>query len=183
MKKTGEPIEGYVEGEDVLVYHYGKPGEHLKNADESVKSFYAQKQPKGIFQWLVHSSSSRLLLITIIALIIIIGIINFVDKGKARGVINGISTQLTAFSFEDTIYASIKLAEADKIQKNSVVTVFFEAIDSNGQLVAEKQITDFYTGKEIFLRTTFTNYDIISINAKIEFENKYIDLTSQVISN
>ena len=45
--KLGGDLEGYSEDEDKIVYHYGKPGERLKNADESVKRYYAGEGPQA----------------------------------------------------------------------------------------------------------------------------------------
>ena len=112
MKKLGGDLEGYSEDEEKLVYHYGRPGERLKNAEESVKRFHAgegPQPPKGIFRSLVQTQSSRLILLVMLAMMAIVILTSIMDRGNGSSTVGLVPVSLTAFSFEDTVYISLQL--------------------------------------------------------------------------
>ncbi len=187
MKKTGLPIESYGNEDEKIVYHYGKPGERLKNADESVRQFYEDLEnpsKKGFFSGLVKTKTSKLLLITIIALMAMIFIISNFDK-TASSSISGIPLQLSAFSFEDDVYVSLKMASVES-KKNEVpltVQAVVKAYSAEKQLVSSYDLQGFYNGQETFLRTSFKDYDIVYIEAEIQVLDNVINMHCNVIKN
>ena len=86
---------------------------------------------------------------------------------------------LSAFSVEDTIYTSLKLEPpSKKYRKNfespcKVSAVFF-AYDADNQQLFSRNLGEIYKGEEMFLRTTFTDYDIfnVAVDVKIGGEEK-----------
>ncbi|MBO5137323.1 MAG: hypothetical protein J6B81_02345 [Spirochaetaceae bacterium] len=183
MKKTGSPIDGYEDGEEVLVYHYGKAGERLKNANQEVKRFYEEiNSNKGLFYWLLKTNTSKFLIITIIVLIIIIMITSLVGNKNNSGVINNVDVNLAAFSFAETVYASVRIAPSE-IDKSVPVTCQVKVFSQNKQLVNSENIVQFYTGDELFLRTSFSDYDIIYVEADVSFLDKTITLSCNVSKN
>lgn len=185
MKKTGEPLESYAEDEQPLVYHYGKPGERLKNADESVRQFYAGEGPqlsKGLFHWLVHTRSSRFMFFTLLAFVALIGVTAVFKQNDAAGSVSGIPVQMTAFSFEDTVYVSIKLPEQTGFDSgSSIVNATVRAYTVEKQLLDSTEISGIYTGKELFLRTTFSDYDILYIEAVVTVSDSAVALQADII--
>ena len=108
--KLGGDLEGYSEDEEKIVYHYGKPGERLKNADEAVKRYYAgegPQAPKGIFQSLVQTPSSRLILIVMLAMMAIVVLSSIMDRGGKAATVGLVPMELSSFSFEDTVSLNI----------------------------------------------------------------------------
>jgi hypothetical protein len=170
--KFGDDIEGYSEDEERLVYHYGKPGERLKNADEAVKRYYAgegPQAPKGIFQSLVQTPSSRLILIVMLAMMAIVVLSSIMDRGGKVSTVALVPMELSTFSFEDTVYISLHLKENSQIDfsEHPFVSCNFLVYTTDDQVIYQEKVETFYTGKEDFLRTTFGDYDILYVEAVV----------------
>ncbi len=187
MKNIGSPVEGYAEGEEPLVYHYGKPGERLKNADETVRQFYAEQEAvskQGIFRTLVRTKTSRFLLVTIVVLSLLIFMLPMITDEKSATV-SDIPVQLSAFSFEDSVYVSLKFASKGDVSFESSVPVFavFKAYSKEEQLVFSGDSQGFYNGEELFLRTSFSDYDIVSVEAVVTVSADTATLRCNVSKN
>ena len=170
--KFGDDIEGYSEDEERLVYHYGKPGERLKNADEVVKRYYAgegPQSPKGIFQSLVQTPSSRLILIVMLAMMAIVVLSSIMNRGGKVSTVALVPMELSTFSFEDTVYISLHLKENSQIDfsEHPFVSCNFLVYTTDDQVIYQEKVETFYTGKEDFLRTTFGDYDILYVEAVV----------------
>lgn len=172
MKRLGGDIEGYADGEEPLVYHYGPSGERLKNADESVKRFYAGEGPQppgGILRSLVQTRSSRLILVVLLAMLAITTITSIMDRGVGATTVGLVPVELSAFSFDEAVYASLRL-EGNSLDGLSVrvpVSCTFRFYTTDGQVVHEAAAETFYPGGEDFLRTTFGDYDILYVEAVV----------------
>lgn len=170
--KLGGDIEGYSEDDEKIVYHYGKPGERLKNADEAVKRYYAgegPQAPKGIFQSLVQTPSSRLILIVMLAMMAIVVLSSIMDRGGKVSTVALVPMELSTFSFEDTIYISLHLKENSQIDfsEHPFVSCNFLVYTTDDQVIYQERVETFYTGEEDFLRTTFGDYDILYVEAVV----------------
>ena len=170
--KLGGNIEGYSEDDEKIVYHYGKPGERLKNADEAVKRYYAgegPQAPKGIFQSLVQTPSSRLILIVMLAMMAIVVLSSIMDRGGKVSTVALVPMELSTFSFEDTVYISLHLKENSQIDfsEHPFVSCNFLVYTTDDQVIHQERVETFYTGKEDFLRTTFGDYDILYVEAVV----------------
>lgn len=170
--KLGGNIEGYSEDDEKIVYHYGKPGERLKNADEIVKRYYAgegPQAPKGIFQSLVQTPSSRLILIVMLAMMAIVVLSSIMDRGGKVSTVALVPMELSTFSFEDTVYISLHLKENSQIDfsEHPFVSCNFLVYTTDDQVIHQERVETFYTGKEDFLRTTFGDYDILYVEAVV----------------
>lgn len=170
--KLGGDIEGYSEDDEKIVYHYGKPGERLKNADEAVKRYYAgegPQAPKGIFQSLVQTPSSRLILIVMLAMMAIVVLSSIMDRGGKVSTVALVPMELSTFSFEDTVYISLHLKENSQIDfsEHPFVSCNFLVYTTDDQVIYQERVETFYTGKEDFLRTTFGDYDILYVEAVV----------------
>ncbi len=187
MDNRNGTVDGYADGEEPLVFHYGKPGERLKHADESVRNFYEGKgpqPPKGLFKSLVQTRTSRFMFLTVIAFTVIVFALQFLGGNPAAGTVGGIPVSLAAFSFEDTVYVSIKLEET-RTGENSLVPVNADIrlYDTDKQLIATAAAEGFYRGKEEFLRTTAADYDIVYIEAVLNTPDGSVTLTAGVTGN
>ena len=186
-----------------LHFYYNRE-ERLKNAPQSVRDYYEGKMnpEKGLFRVLVSNRSNKFLLISIVLLAAFIWMFNFLSKNVSDRIF-GTECSLEAFSFDDTVYASLKFDEVKKsgikaCLKNSLqtggtsgsssgeksgegayslpFTVVFTAFDNSGLVSDKKEIQEFFTGNELFVRTKFSDYDIIKVTALVqsEFESKEI---------
>jgi len=87
---------------------------------------------------------------------------------------------LSAFSFDEVVYVSLKLDENSSYKKSENIDVSFIAKDSTGTVAAKSTDSGTYSGKEHFFRTTFYDYDIIEIGAVIQVGGNDIVLTTPV---
>ena len=186
--KLGGDIEGYGEDEEKIVYHYGKPGERLKNADEMVKRYYAgegPQAPKGIFQSLVQTPSSRLILIVMLAMMAIVVLSSIMDRGAKASTVALVPMELSAFSFEDAVYISLQLKENSRIDffEHPFVSCNFLVYTTDEQVIYQETVETFYTGKEDFLRTTFGDYDILYVEGVVTVGEETKILRTDVIRN
>lgn len=182
MNKTGGSIEGYGEDEEVLVYHYGKPGERLKNAPENVKAYYEGKgpqPPKGFFKSLVQTKSNRVIFVILLSVIAISSVTMLFQGGEESGTVAQLPVQLAAFSFDDIVYASLMVSEKD-IAESVLISVTFNAYDAEKNLLSTENSTDFYYGQEVFLRTKFTDYDILYVEAEVNVADEKVLLRCDV---
>jgi len=150
-----------------MVFHYNRE-ERLKRAPRIVQEFHAGTNfnpPKGIFRRLVYTKSSRLMLITIVILCAGTFVINFLTGRQNRDTLQSVPVTLTAFSFEDHVYVSIKAKEVpdQAFAWKAVITAYTTGKTPAGTV--EK--TGIYDGKEQVITTTFPDYDILSISADI----------------
>lgn len=186
MKKLGEELEGYGEDEDKIIYHYGRPGERLKNAEESVRRFYAgegPQPPRGLFRSLVQTRSSRLILMAMLAMMAIVILTSIMDRSTGASTVGLVPIELTAFLFEDTVYISLHLNENSKVEyvPPPQVSCSFMLYSTDRQLVHQESCEVFYTGKEAFLRTTFTDYDILYVEAVVSVGEDEKVLRSEIM--
>ncbi len=169
--------------EENLVFRYNRE-ERLKHAPKIVQDYYSGKfgpYKGGLLKSLVNTRGNRLLFVTIIFTFGIIFFVRYFGPEKKSGSLNEVDVNLSAFSYEDSVYASVKFHEAGKkIRQNFEdglpVYATFSAIDKEGTTVSEEKVVGKYEGNELFLRTTFQDYDIISVSAVCSMNDALLKL-------
>ncbi len=167
--------------EEDLHFHYNRE-DRIKRAPEIVRAHYDGTEktlPKGFFKSLVHTKSSRFLLGSIILLIIMILFVTNINIVGNTATVKNISFELSAFTFEDTVFVSVKAHEAE-VSDDISLSVYFIAHDKQETIVAEASIHSIFDGNENFYRTTFSKYDIMSITCDILVEDEIIQLKASV---
>jgi hypothetical protein len=106
--------------------------------------------------------------------------ISLVEKTSNSDKRDGIHYSLNAFSFDEMVYVSLKLDENQSFKKSESIDVSFIAKDSTGTVAAKNTDSGTYSGKELFFRTTFYDYDIIEIGAVIQVNGNDIVLSTPV---
>lgn len=173
--------------EEQMVFHYNRE-ERLKHAPEIVQDYYSGKfkpYKGGIFRSLVNTKANRLLFVTIIFAFGIIYFVNYFGPQKSSGSLSGVDVNLSAFSYGNSVYASlcVKDAARKKISEfadGTLVSAHFTAYDKDNAVLLEKKISGKYDGKELFLRTTFSDYDIIKVTVVCSMRESYSSLETQV---
>ena len=156
--------------ESELNFRYNRE-ERLKNAPETVRKYYAGElptAPKGFFKALVHTKSSRFTFMALIlVLALFVALFFFGPKANQNNMQNTDFT-LSAFSFEEKIYVSIKVQSQSNAKEIQLpLKAKFSMLDKDKQLVNQEKIETVILQKEEFIRTIFTDYDIISIEVEI----------------
>lgn len=174
-----------------LHFYYNRE-ERLKNAPKIVQDYYNGRGPrpvKGVFKVLVATPANRFVLITLVAMTVFTWFFSRKSEKPYCKTVNGVQATLSAFSYEDSIYASLKLTPQK--DKNAVsgrkvndgeipVSARFSSTDSSKQTVSEDEVSGRYSGAEIYLRTKFADYDIVNIAAKVTINGKSETLSAAV---
>ena len=159
-----------------LHFYYSRE-ERLKHAPKSVRDYYdgtGGRPVKGLFRVLVANRGNRIMLISVILFAAFVWFYSSFSERKSSTVAGAYVT-LSAFSYEDYVYASLKFTRP-KSKKNKAsgdfekpvsapVTVLFSAIDNNGGISEEREMSDVFNGEDLFIRTRFNDYDIIKVKA------------------
>jgi endo-1,4-beta-D-glucanase Y len=170
--------EGYSEGEEKYHFFYNRE-ERIKNAPKIVQDYYDGKlNPERGFKALFSNRANRFVLISLVVIVVLswsyVGLRSLDNKDK----INGINFELDAFLYEDDIFANIKISSKKK--KPCIIYANFFALDQNDQIVSDQEVIENYEGKEIYLRTKFTDYDIKEVRVLINVENEKKELTTDI---
>ena len=173
--------------EEQMVFRYNR-AERLKHAPKIVQDYYSgdfKPYKGGLFRSLISTRANKLLLATIIFTFGIIFFIRAFGPEKKSGRLSGVDISLSAFSYEDSVYASVKFYEASKKLKSDFeggypISALISAYDNEGILISEQKVTGKYEGNEIFLRTIFSDYDIMSIGAVCSMDDKLLKLDAPI---
>lgn len=187
FSKIEEGHEDNPSDEEQMVFHYSR-AERLKHAPEIVQKYYSgefKPYKGGLFRSLVNTKANRLLFVAIIFCFGLLMFMNFFGPQKNVGTLGGVSIDLSAFSYEDTIYASFCFEDAGKKQKARFadgvpVYVTFSAVGADGQTLSEEKVSGKYEGNKLFLRTTFTDYDIVQVRAVGVLHEQFASLESAI---
>lgn len=187
FSKIEESREDKANSEEQMVFHYSRE-ERLKHAPEIVQDYYTGKfhpYKGGLLKSLVSTRGNRMLFVTIIFAFGILWFVNYFGPQKSSGSLAGVDVHLSAFSYEDSVYASFRIENASKkkiakFADGFPVTVTFTAHDRENTTLFEEKVLGKYDGKEVFLRTTFADYDIIKVVAVCNMQDSYLTLESQI---
>ena len=159
-----------------LHFYYNRE-ERLKHAPKIVRDYYdgsGGRPVKGLFRVLVANRGNRIMLISVILFAAFVWFYSSFSERKSSTFM-GASVTLSAFSYEDSVYASMKFSppknKRNKPNNNFAapvsfpVNVLFSAVDNNGGISAEQEVNDVYNGEDLFIRTRFNDYDIIKVKA------------------
>ncbi|WP_428768364.1 hypothetical protein V1L52_07375 [Treponema sp. HNW] len=169
--------------EEELNFHYDRSG-RLKRAPESVRQFYdgtAPKPPKGLFKALVHTSHGKFMLgAVVLSLLVVLVVLFFAERSNFKAAA-GITFTLSAFSFEDSVYVSLKADKSGTWEGEPLhADIRFSAFEAGNAVLAERKNVLIYDGKEQFCRTIFTDYDIMSVHAEIRVGGETVMLRTRV---
>ena len=178
--------EGHTEGEEEMIFRYNR-AERLAHAPKIVQDYYNGKMQlgsKGIFKSLVATRGNRFMLFSVIICAAAMMFMWYFGPSKSEDVVRHVPVQLSAFSFDDTVYVTLEFSDPNKkYEKGStfLADVTFQFNNVDGQLAHEEKFSIKYDGKKQLLRTTFKDYDIIEVCAvlKLGDEEKILSKTVQ----
>ena len=177
--------EGHDDGESSMVFHYDR-AKRIARAPKIVQDYYAGKMQlgrKGLFKSLVATRANRFLFFSVILCAGAVMLMWYFGPSKSEDVIAAVPAKLTAFSFDDTVYVSLELSEpTKKYAQGAVVLVSADVqfFNSDNQLVYSERISSKYDGTHSFLRTTFTDYDIIEVRVMMQVADEKKELFAKV---
>lgn len=169
--------------DEELNFYYTRT-DRLKRAPENVRQFYdgtAPKPPKGLFKALVHTSHGKFMLGAVALSLVVVFVVFFLGERANVKSAAGITFTLSAFSFEDSVYVSLKAHENQNAENLPLsADIIFSALSEEKQPVGRQENLLIYDGKEEFCRTIFTDYDIMSVHAEIRVGGERVALHTRV---
>ena len=169
-----------------LVFYYNR-AHRLEKAPQIVKDYYSgkfgAKQP-GIFKSLVANKGNRFMLFSLAICVAVVIFTSVLNKSN-QAVLKSIPVSLEAFSFSETVYVSVIFDELSAKAKQdseiaSKVNAEIFCVNSDNQICDSKIFDELYRGDKIYMRTTFPDYDIISVKAKIQIADESKELSVSV---
>ncbi|NLK46325.1 MAG: hypothetical protein GX297_06710 [Treponema sp.] len=151
--------------EQGVVFYYSRE-ERLKRMPENAKLYNGELlRKRGFLRVLLDSPGGKYMIFVIILLIGIIVSLSVFYKSN-ENTVGGIAASVKAFAFEDKIYVNLKLDKNIDSEK-AAVTAEIKAVNNDDIVVETKTLKESYTGEELVLRTTFSDFEIKKIEASI----------------
>jgi len=148
-----------------VVFYYNRE-ERLKRMPENAKLYNGElKRKRGLFRVLLDSPGGKYILFVIVILIGIITALSLLDKPD-ENIAGGITASIKAFVFEDKVYVNLKFDKNEDIL-NAAVSAEINSVNTDEKITDTKTLTGEYKGEELILRTTFSDFEIKKVTAKI----------------
>ncbi len=164
-----------------LHFYYNRE-ERINRAPSIVKSHYdgTEKVPeKGFFKSLVSTKSSRFLLGSIVLLVIMILFVTNIDTTSNVATLNNVTLELSAFSYDESVYVTLKAHEA-ATEEDISTSIYFSALNDKEIVIKQSTMHSIFDGNENFYRTTFPKYDILYIECIVTLNDETVHLKTVV---
>jgi hypothetical protein len=177
------------EDEGETLHYYFDHDERIKHAPKIVQEYYAGGGPrpvKGLFKNLVSTPANRMGFLSIVVFAGFMLFFSLTSEKPNRKVVSGTEMTLSAFSYDDEVYVSLKatpLTGKESRKKPShigPVLVKFTAVDNQKGTAAVSEMKELYNGSELAVRTKFSDYDIVKVKAEVKFDGEEKELTAAV---
>ena len=184
-----EEIVSEKQSENKMKFYYNRE-ERIANAPKIVQDYYngKMKPVRGIR--IFFQKQNIWIFFALIIFVVASWCYSGMNATRAYGKIDGINFELQAFSYEEQIYASLKVFRTKKnqgkMEKNNeeVVPVKIEAdffaVEANNQVSDTSFNSVIFEKNEEFIRTKFTDFDIIRVDAIVKLNGKEIELSGVV---
>ena len=168
-------VDGYTEGEEPLVFYY-KKGEFRKHESEKLRNIATglDSPARGFFKVLVATKGNRILFITMMMCFILMLVMSIFSAKSNVDTVGDVTCELTAFSFQDSIYTSLKLKKSRNAPKDvsgyRCLSISFFLTDADGNIAARYDTDysfDMENSSEQFVRATFNDYDAYSASCTV----------------
>lgn len=173
------------ENEEENIRFYYSHEDRIKHAPKIVQDYYngSFQLQKG-FRVLFKNKSNRFLLITLCALTAFAMIMSRSIASANKGTLGENKIQLDSFSFEDSVYTTLKITSEKEIpasEKTPVtVTAVFSAFNADNQKVHEETRSLLIQKNEETISFRITDFEIIEMKAEVSDGTEAVNLTAQV---
>ncbi len=170
------------ENEQKLTFRYNRE-ERLKNAPDIVKQFYDGKfkSNKG-FAAIFSNKGNRYMLITLVVLVAFIWIYEIFYGKNATAVIDNITFEVQAFSFDEQVFTTIKIdsKKSKKIGNPINIQADVFVINADNQIVDKTVLTFVYKDGEEFMRYKTSDFEIKKVKVLLKVNDKTKELSTDV---
>lgn len=179
-----EDVEEFVpddEADKKLKYYYNRE-ERIAKAPQLVKDYYAGKmKPVRGFR-IFFTKQNRYIFFALIFFVGATWIYTGLNKTRAGTTLAGINFELMAFSYEEEVYVSLQMKRSSRSKDVAPVPVAAEffAIDPNNQVGDKRNGQLVYDEGEKYIRTKFTDYDIIRVDVILNAGGTEKELSAEV---
>lgn len=197
LKETKDPSQEEFDYEN---YKSEIHEERIRNAPKIVRDYYngtGIKFTKGFFKVLVATKSNRIIFMVMLmcaAIVLIKANLSGTDNIK---VINNYECELTSFSYDDVVFASVKVHPLAKYRKElekkaskdtgsenaEPFEVFIEFTGETGDgstVVFENTCSGQIYDKVVFFRTSTADCDIITVSCTVTIDSQKANLSVKV---
>ena len=169
------------EADKKLVFRYNRE-ERIARAPKLVRDYYEGKmEPVRGFR-IFFTKQNRYIFFALIFFVGATWIYTGLNKTRAGTTLAGINFELTAFSYEEEVYVSLQMKRSSRSREGAPVNVKAEffAIDPNRQVGDKRNGQLVYDEGEKYIRTKFTDYDIIRVDVILEAGGVEKELSAEV---
>ena len=168
--------------EKTLNFFYNRE-ERIARAPKLVQDYYNGKlEPVRGFR-IFFTKQNRFIFFALIFFVGATWIYTGLNKTRAGTTLEGINFELTAFSYEEEVYVSLQMKRSSRSKETAPVNVQAEffAIDPNGQVGDKRKGHLIYEEGEQYIRTKFTDYDIIRVDLILNAGGYEKELSAEVV--
>ncbi len=169
------------EADKKLKFYYNRE-ERIAKAPQLVKDYYEGKLKPVLGFKIFLTKENRYIFFALIFFVGAAWIYTGLNKTRAGTTIAGVNFELSAFSYEEEVYVSLQMKRSKKAKDNSPVAVDAEffAIDPNNQVGDKRSGQMVYDEGEKYIRTKFTDYDIIRVDVILNAGGTEKELSAEV---
>ncbi|WP_308693332.1 hypothetical protein [uncultured Treponema sp.] len=162
--------------ENDLVFHY-KRGSFRRHEQAIYRDLATGKNApkKGLIKVLFSTKGNKIVFFTMVMCIVLFFVLGIINGGADKNSIAGMTAKLSAFSFDEKVYASVEFSNFEKIENVDSVPlkVQFDCLNAEGA-VADKFETLFSftlkSPKPVY--AVFNDYDLVSVKCLLIYENE-----------
>jgi len=167
--------------EKPLHFFYNRE-ERIAKAPENVKAYYRgeMKPVRGIKVFFLPQN--RWIFFALVFFVGATWVYSGFNKTRAYANLKGINFELTAFSYEEEIYTSILVKRSKKSKDSNPVNINAEffVIDPNNNVGDKQTHSLVYAEGEEYIRTKFTDFDIIRVDVILSVDGEEKELSAEV---
>ena len=167
--------------EKPLKFYYNRE-ERLAKAPQIVQDYYngGMRPIRGIR--ILFTKQNRYIFLALIFFIGATWIYTGLNKTRAGTTLADINFELSAFSYEEEVYVSLYMKRSSRSRESAPVPVSAEffAIDPNNQVGDKRSGQLIYEEGEQYIRTKFTDYDIIRVDVILNAGGDEKELSAEV---
>ena len=169
------------EADKKLKFYYNRE-ERIAKAPKLVQDYYNGKlKPVRGFR-IFFTPQNRYIFFALIFFVGASWIYTGLNKTRAGTTLQGVNFELTAFSYEEEVYVSLQMKRSKNAKNNMPLPVEAEffAIDPNNQVGDKRNGQLVYDKGEKYIRTKFTDYDIIRVDVILNAGGTEKELSAEV---
>lgn len=176
-----EANEGKSEGTQPVHFYYNRE-ERIAHAPQIVQDYYDGKMQPVRGLKVLFNKQNRYILLAIVIFVAFIWMYTGFNKTRNYTKIGNVVFEMQSFCYDGEVYTNIKVKNSkDESIKSPVKIngeVFFINIDN--QIIEKKEVSLLYNQGEEYLRTKFTDYDIIRVDAIVSIGDEEKELSTAV---